>query len=198
MRNTLLAKLKTQAKTLGPVPDSALNEWIPKLDDAFKGPIYFKRGDILIQQDENSQHLFYLLKGCVIESRIDGDKNMTLSKVHSSGDFIFSLQDFTTGLLSQTIFTCKTAVSLLKLDQKILHQFQKMKGFDILFFIIQQSMLGSDRDYTFRLQSMSPADHYRWLKEHSSFITENLTRDQMAAYLGISRATFYRILQKRI
>ena len=84
----------------------------------------------------------------------------------------------------------------MRLDQTIWEQLQTEPGCDELLFIIQQRILDHVRGHFRRLLHTSPLEHYRWITKESPALVKGFTRDQMAAYLGVSRATFFRLLQK--
>jgi len=89
-----------------------------------------------------------------------------------------------------------TPTRILTMDQDVLESFQKKDGFDEVFFVIQQHLLTQVRTHFQHLLQLSPVQHYIWIFHHKPLLVEALTRNQMAAFLGISRATFFRLLAK--
>jgi hypothetical protein len=89
-----------------------------------------------------------------------------------------------------------TPVLMMKMEGNDLKELLKEPGFDEVFFVLQQHLLAQVRAHFLNLLHLSPLKHYEWLLMEKPWLVKTLTRNQLAAFLGVSRATFFRLLAK--
>lgn len=179
--------------------EDRLPELSPLIDEfcaAFSSPQVLPKKTVLIRLDDASTHLHFILDGAVLELGEDDRGQLTVNQDYGPGEFVFNFHRHLTRLPSKTVYQCVTPTRLLTMDQDVLESFQKKDGFDEVFFVIQQHLLTQVRAHFQHLLQLSPVQHYIWIFHHKPWLVEALTRNQMAAFLGISRATFFRLLAK--
>lgn len=190
--NVLRQVLMAQFHELHP----GLEEIMTRFINAFSAPISLAKNHEIIVRDDASTNLYFIIEGCVYElSERDGGPPR-IPQAYTSNDFVFNHHRFTTGRPAETRYIVSRPSTVICLDQLTLEEFHKEAHFDELFFVVCQIMLKNTREHFIHLLHQKPLDHYTWLLAHSPELCSSLTRNHMAAYLGISRATFFRILEK--
>ena len=187
MRNDLL---------LGQPKNSTLKSLVQYVTSQFEGPLTISKGSELVVHGDASTHVYFLLDGTVAEIGRDDQGGLLIPTAFQAGQWFFNLQRHTTGKTAEIPFVCVSSVQVMRLNQTIWEQLQSEPGCDELLFIIQQRILDHVRGHFRRLLHTSPLEHYQWILKESPALVKGFTRDQMAAYLGVSRATFFRLLQK--
>ena len=187
MRNDLL---------LGLPKNTALKSLVQYVTSQFEGPLTISKGSELVVHGDASTHVYFLLDGTVAEIGRDDQGGLLIPTAFRAGQWFFNLQRHTTGKTAESPFVCVSNVQVMRLDQTLWEQLQSEPGCDELLFIIQQRILDQVRGHFIRLLHTSPLEHYQWILKESPTLVKDFTRDQMAAYLGVSRATFFRLLQK--
>lgn len=187
MRNDLLAD---SSKSAG------LKAKVNFLLGHVEGPLTIGKGSELVVTSDASTHVYFLLEGAVAELGRDEHGGLLIPIAFGPGQWFMNLQRWTSGKTADAPYVCLSAVKLLRIDQTIWEQLGQEPGYDELHFIVQQRMLDHVRAHFRRLLHESPLDHYRWILKEAPALVKGFTRDQMAAYLGVSRATFFRLLQK--
>jgi CRP-like cAMP-binding protein len=187
MRNDLL---------LGLPKNTALKSLVQYVTSQFEGPLTISKGSELVVHGDASTHVYFLLDGTVAEIGRDDQGGLLIPTAFQAGQWFFNLQRHTTGKTAESPFVCVSNVQVMRLDQTLWEQLQSEPGCDELLFIIQQRILDQVRGHFRRLLHTSPLEHYQWILKESPTLVKDFTRDQMAAYLGVSRATFFRLLQK--
>lgn len=162
----------------------------------FEGPLTINKGSELIVHGDASSHLYFLLEGAVAEIGRDEQGGLLIPAAFQPGQWFFNLERHTTGKTAQSPFVCLNTIRLMRLNQTFWEQIDQEPGYDELLFLIQQRMLDYVRSHFKRLLHETPLEHYRWIQANAPALVKGFTRDQMAAYLGVSRATFFRLLQK--
>jgi len=173
-----------------------LSSLIDEFCAAFSLPQVLPKKTVLIRLDDASMHLHFVLQGTVVEFGEDDRSQMTVPQAFGPGEFVFNFQRHLTHLPSKTVYQCVTPTRLVTMDQDVLASFQKKEGSDEVFFVIQQHLLTQVRAHFQHLLHLTPVQHYIWIFHHKPWLAKSLTRNQMAAFLGISRATFFRLLAK--
>lgn len=169
-------------------------ERIQRFCSAFSLPILAQKREEIIRKDDASRHLHFILRGTIAEIGEDEKNSLTVPNVYGPGDFVFNLQRHTTRLPSKTAYRCMTPVLMMKMEGNDLKELLEEPGFDEVFFVLQQHLLAQVRAHFLNLLHLSPLKHYEWLLMEKPWLVNTLTRNQLAAFLGVSRATFFRLL----
>ncbi len=176
---------------------------LPELEDLldrfcgdFSTPYMVSKNTLLIRADDASTHLHFIIQGTVAEFGEDDRHYMTVPQVFGPGEFVLNVQRHTTLLPAKSTYRCLTPVRMVVMDQETLHAFQRDLEFGEVFFVIQQHLLAQVRTHFLHLLKLSPSEHYSWILTQKPWMAQALTRNQMAAFLGVSRATFFRLLSK--
>ena len=187
MRNDLLIGLPN---------NSSIKPLVHYMTSQFEGPLTISKGSELVVHGDASTHIYFLIEGSVAEIGRDDHGGLLISTAFQPGQWFFNLQRHTTGKTAQSPFVCLSMVQVMRLDQTLWEQLIQEPGGDELLFILQQRILNQVRGHFRRMLHETPLDHYRWILREAPALVKDFTRDQMAAYLGVSRATFFRLLQK--
>ncbi len=187
MRNDLLKGLPSS---------SPLKHLVTHMTGQFEGPLTIRKGSELIVHGDASLHLYFIVEGVIAEIGRDDQGGLLIPNAFLPGQWLLNLQRHTLGKTADSPYICLTKVQIMRLDQNVWAQLMQDSGYDELLFILQQRILDHVRGHFRRLLHLSPTEHYRWLLNEAPTLVHGFTRDQMAAYLGVSRATFFRLLQK--
>ena len=187
MRNDLLAGLPSS---------SPLKHLVHTMTEQFEGPLTYNKGSELIVHGDASTHLYFLLDGAVAEIGRDEQGGLLISTAFQPGQWFLNLRRHTSGKTAESPYVCLTSVKIMRLDQRFFDTLVLEPGYDEVLFILHQRILDHVRGHFRRLLHLAPKEHYAWILKECPMLVHGFTRDQMAAYLGVSRATFFRLLQK--
>ena len=164
--------------------------------DLFSPLIMYNKGDKIIFESDASMHIFFLLEGVIAEIGRTNHGALYIPRAMTRNSWFYNIERSISGRTSTTEYTCLTKVALLRCRESDFQNLRQHEAFEELFFTLNQRILGDTRSHFMRLLHMTPRAHYQWLSANNPDLIKFLTRNQMAAYLGISRATFFRLLAK--
>lgn len=186
LKGLILSKLK------GRVHPDAIEEFF----NLFSSPIHISRGDSIISLEDASTHLYFLADGIVAEIGRNTNGQVLIPNAYSKGSFIFNYHWFADRTPSITTYKSLTKATYLRLNQHDLFRLLETAEFEEIFFVIQQIILNQTRSHFIRLLHLKPKEYFEWMLKNQPWLISNFSRNHLAAYMGVSRATLFRILEK--
>jgi len=181
--------------TKGLSSNNTLRPIIRAFTELFEGPFRLNKGQRLISKGDLSKNLFFILNGAVAEIGHNEQGGLYILSAYESLQWCANLETMLTGKKAQNSYVCQKSTLFMKVDASILDEFALHAGKDEVVFILNQRFLNHVRSHFLRLLHYSPQQHYAWMKENAPLLLETFTREQLAAYLGVGRATLFRMLK---
>ncbi|MDG1252438.1 MAG: hypothetical protein P8N56_02055 [Schleiferiaceae bacterium] len=161
---------------------------------AFSSPISVSKGDILLDLNDESYGLYFVLEGVVIEFGQDETGALIIPQVFQKAGLILNSNLINPGASAKTRYKTASPVTYIRVDQSVIESFKNRDGFGELFFTLQQIFLHQARAHFIHLLHFNPIEHIAWIHANQPLIYTTLTKIQLAAFLGVSRATLFRVL----
>ena len=183
--------------TKGLSPSNALRPVIREFTQMFEGPIPLHKGQHVITKGDSHKNLFFILDGVIAEIGRDEQGGLYIPSAYESLQWCTNMETMLTGKKAQQSYVCLTPTLIMQVNASVIEELALQAGKDELVFILNQRFLNHVRSHFFRLLHNSPKQHYAWMKENAPLSLQAFTRDQLAAYLGIGRATLFRMLKTK-
>lgn len=195
-RKTALKRLQSDLLK-GISEDNALYPHIVELVGHFKGPLAFIKGQSLILKKDRHRNVFFILKGAVVEYGRTELGGPMVPNGYTSEQWCMNLSVHSEKKTADFSYKCLSETLVMKLDETYWDALLHQPIYDEIQFIINQRFLSQERDHYYRLVHLTPLEHLQWVKEKNPTLFEALTKDELAAILGISRATLFRMQKRR-
>lgn len=173
-----------------------IEPWAENLVNRYEGPFEYKSGELLWDMDDTRADHFYILDGLVAEVwRSSVDESFIYAFV-GGGEYCVNEFQYLHGEPSRSRFEVIQPTRVLVLRQEIeIEVRQSASPWEQLSFEVGRNILKKRRE-RLRLLSGDREKHLLHVFNKYPGAKEWATKEQLASYLGVSRATIYRILDR--
>ena len=173
-----------------------IEAWAKDLEMRYEGPFEYKPGEVFWDMGDTRSDHFFILDGLVAEVwRSPNDESFIYALV-GGGEYCTNEFQYLLGEPSRSRFEVIQPTRVLVLRQEEEHQLrQSSSPWEQLSFEVGRNILKKRRE-RLRLLSGDREKHLIHLFNKYPGAQEWATKEQLASYLGVSRATIYRILDR--
>ena len=152
----------------------------------------FKKGTILLEEGQNSNDGFFVLKGCIRTYYvIDGDEKTTAFYTEMEG---LTPHCVINKAPSEYFISCveDTILTVANPDMEV-EMFRKFPKFETLCRILSEELLAKQQIDFDHFKTSSPEQRYLNLLEKRPELIQRIPQHQLASYLGIKPQSLSRI-----
>ena len=173
-----------------------IEDWAKALEARYEGPFEYMPGEVFWDMDDTRSDHYFVLDGLVAEVwRSSNDESFIYAFV-GGGEYCTNEFQYLFGEPSQSRFEVIQPTRVLILRQEEEVQFRTASSpWEQLSFKVGRSILKKRRE-RLRLLSGDRETHLRRTFDKYPGALTWVTKEQLASYLGVSRATVYRILDR--
>jgi CRP-like cAMP-binding protein len=173
-----------------------IEDWAKDLEARYEGPFEYRPGEVFWDMDDTRSDHYFVLDGLVAEVwRSSNDESFIYAFV-GGGEYCTNEFQYLFGEPSKSRFEVIQPTRVLILRQEEEVQFRTASSpWEQLSFKVGRSILKKRRE-RLRLLSGDRETHLRRTFDKYPGALTWVTKEQLASYLGVSRATVYRILDR--
>jgi CRP-like cAMP-binding protein len=173
-----------------------IEDWAKDLEARYEGPFEYRPGEVFWDMDDTRSDHYFVLDGLVAEVwRSSNDESFIYAFV-GGGEYCTNEFQYLFGEPSQSRFEVIQPTRVLILRQEEEVRFRTASSpWEQLSFKVGRSILKKRRE-RLRLLSGDRETHLRRTFDKYPGALTWVTKEQLASYLGVSRATVYRILDR--
>lgn len=173
-----------------------IEPWAKSLVNRYEGPFEYKSGEFLWDMEDTRADHFYILDGLIAEVWSSSVNESFIYAFVGEGEYCVNEFQYLLGEPSQSRFEVIQPTRVLVLRQEIELEFrQSASPWEQLSFEVGRTILKKRRE-RLRLLSGDQEQHLLHVLNKYPGAKEWATKEQLASYLGVSRATIYRILDR--
>ncbi|MBD1365316.1 cyclic nucleotide-binding domain-containing protein [Mucilaginibacter sp. ZT4R22] len=158
---------------------------------------HIKRGELVVRQGENCDHVYYIASGCLQVFVYDADVNETTRDIVIEDNWCADLISFGGSQpATENIKAVEPCILLAINRADFYHLMQTVPQFDKVY---RQILEASYANSVYRINtfvSLSALDRIKWLMDYRPKLMSRLSSKLIASYLGISQETFSRLKAK--
>lgn len=173
-----------------------IESWAKNLVSRYEGPFEYKSGEVLWDMDDTRADHFYILDGLVAEVWQSSEDESFIYAFVGGGEFCVNEFHYLLGEPSRSRFEVIQPTRVLVLRQEMeMDVRQSSSPWEQLSFEVGRTILKKRRE-RLRLLSGNREKHLLHVLNKYPGAKDWATKEQLASYLGVSRATVYRILDR--
>ena len=173
-----------------------IESWAKDLVARYEGPIEYKPGELLWDMDDTRSDHFFVLDGLVAEVWKSSSDESFIYAFVGGGEYCVNEFQYLLGAPSRSRFEVIQPTRVLILRQEEEHQVRHTSSpWEQLSFEVGRTILKKRRE-RLRLLSGDRESHLLYIFEKHPGAQTWATKEQLASYMGVSRATIYRILDR--
>lgn len=175
--------------------DFELNRlWINQLSEAYEGPLLLNPGDVLWDMGDTRNDYFFILEGLVSEYWINDFGESFIYAFIGSQEFCVNEFQLLFGAPSKSRLEVIQPTWVMVLSQEKESEFRNGNTpWEQLSYEVGKRILEKRRE-RIRWLSGPKEEHLRHVITNYPGLLNHATKEQIARYLGVSRATAYRLV----
>jgi len=181
---------------LKPIVEAHYPELLDTLESLcmrFEGPLTLKRKESLIEAGEDAHDVYFIIEGAIGRYTPNGHRLIFLS---TGPSFILNEDVWTRRSERSTDhYIALNDITYYKLSAQDFDAFAEIPGAYELVQLASWRYLDERRSRLRELMHSSAEDRLKALTERHPGVLKWLTRNEIASYLGMSRANFYRLIK---
>ena len=159
---------------------------------------YFKKGDVLLKENDISETCYFIIKGCVRQySFIDGEEKTTA--FYTEKQSVFFQESCTnrkpTGFYLACTEDCIMAVGN---EEKEMELYNRFPRFAIIAKQILEQEFSKQQKLLASFMTDSPEQRYLNLLKHQPSLVQRVPQYQIASYIGIKPESLSRIRKRLV
>jgi|1048.fasta_scaffold09675_4 CRP-like cAMP-binding protein len=171
--------------------------WLLKLASLYEGPILLNPGEVLWDMGETRADHFFVVDGFLSEYWINDFGEAFIYAFIGSREFCVNEFKYLYGEPSRSRLEVLQPTRVLKLKQEAERELRnEASPWEQLSFEVGREILAKRRE-RIRWLSSSKEVHLEQLAAKYPVLLKHSTKEHLAAYLGVSRATVYRLIEKK-
>lgn len=153
----------------------------------------------LVQANEVSQHVFYVVKGCVRVAIQDRSGDDITCYFAAEGQFVSNYESFLTGKPSKYALQCLEASELLAIDRQGIHELytQTANGERIGRMIAEHLFVDTIERLT-SFYSDTPEERYQHFLREYPQLAQRIPQHYIATYIGVRPQSLSRIKRRAL
>lgn len=173
-----------------------IEAWAKDLVARYEGPFEYKPGEVFWDMDDTRSDHFFVLDGLVAEVWKSSSEESFIYAFVGGGEYCVNEFQYLLGAPSRSRFEVIQPTRVLILRQEEEHQVRQTSSpWEQLSFEVGRTILKKRRE-RLRLLSGDRETHLLYIFEKYPGAQAWSTKEQLASYMGVSRATIYRILDR--
>ncbi len=173
-----------------------IEDWAKDLEARYEGPFEYRPGEVFWDMDDTRSDHYFVLDGLVAEVWKSSNDESFIYAFVGGGEYCTNEFQYLFGEPSKSRFEVIQPTRVLILRQEEEVQFRTASSpWEQLSFKVGRSILKKRRE-RLRLLSGDRETHLRRTFDKYPGALTWVTKEQLASYLGVSRATVYRILDR--
>lgn len=173
-----------------------IESWAKDLEMRYEGPFEYKPGEVFWDMGDTRSDHFFILDGLVAEVWGSPNDESFIYALVGGGEYCTNEFQYLLGEPSRSRFEVIQPTRVLILRQEEEHQVRQTSSpWEQLSFEVGRTILKKRRE-RLRLLSGDRETHLLYIFEKHPGAQTWATKEQLASYMGVSRATIYRILDR--
>jgi len=160
----------------------------------FFKPIYLKKGDFFIHEDESCRHIGFIASGAVKAYAKDkeGKENITCFKFEN--EFVTSFSEFVMQIKSRRSIRAIEDSIIYRISypdyRYLLDQVTAWNG--VIKLVVEQEYYQKER-YLLNYNNKTAVDKYRYVLSNEPMLVQRIAMQDLASYLGVTQRSLTRV-----